>query len=136
MPYLTPPRATSTNNNGSTNVPLNSPPMPKKATGEVDEDATILSILSSRFLRHHWAKECLFWLVNLLTAGLVSLLCRWYPSLLIKLRYKEVSSQDRQAELVLVESVDRQASMVPILTLDPTDLTNGKPACLPACHFV
>jgi hypothetical protein len=102
-----------------------------KKPGEelIDEDSLILTIKSSVYLRTHWAKEALFWLLNVVTAGLLFLVCRWYPELQAGLRYVVVGSTDTTAELVLVESLDTTKTITDILALDITDLTKGTPPC-------
>lgn len=97
----------------------------KKAGEPVDEDSLILTIKASVFLRSHWLKEIGFWFLNFITAGLLALICRWYPTLLRKLRYVVVLPDDPRAEMVLVTSLDNIESYATILALDMTDLTQG-----------
>eukprot|EP00624_Nannochloropsis_granulata_P004654 evm.model.NODE_33216_length_6283_cov_25.646507.1 len=97
----------------------------KKGDEPVDEDSLILTIKASVFLRSHWLKEIGFWFLNFITAGLLALVCRWYPTLLRKLRYVVVLPDDPRAEMVLVTSLDNIESYATILALDMTDLTQG-----------
>jgi len=101
------------------------PTTTKKADEPVDEDSVILTIKASVFLRSHWLKEIGFWFLNFITAGLLALICRWYPTLLRKLRYIVVHPADARAEMVLVTSLDNIESYATILALDLTDLTQG-----------
>ncbi len=98
---------------------------PKKVDEPVDEDNLILAVKAAVFLQSHWLKEAQFWVLNFLTAGLLALVCRWYPTLLRKLRYVVVHPADRRAEMVLVTSLDDIESYATIQALDLTDLTQG-----------
>lgn len=91
----------------------------------IDEDSLILTIKSAIFLRPDSLKNTGYWTLNVLTAGLLGLLCRWYPTLLRKLRYATVDALDPRAELVLITSLDDFESYTAILALDLTDLTQG-----------
>lgn len=65
--------------------------MSKKSGDELlDEDSLILTIKASTFLRPSWLKAVGFAFLNLITLGMISLACHWYPSLLTTLRYDVV----------------------------------------------
>ncbi len=86
------------------------------------EDDVILTIGSLRAFRCSSAREALFWLLALLSGGLLLLLCRWMPELHVRLRHEEVAAADPEADLALVTSLDGVRTLCPILALDPDSL--------------
>jgi hypothetical protein len=87
-----------------------------------NEDDVILTIGSLRAFRCSWAREALFWLLALLSGGLLLLLCRWMPELHVRLRYVEVAAADPEADLAMVTSLDGVLTLCPILALNPDSL--------------
>ena len=59
---------------------------------------------------HHYAtdpvQEAVYWLLGLLTGGLLLLVCKWHPALQVWLRYTEVAPADPQADIAMVTSLD------------------------------
>ncbi len=95
-----------------------------KAAAQQEENQ-LLTIQSATFMRSHWAKEAGYWLLSLLTLGLLALVCHWYPELQVRLRYIEVGAADPRAEAVLVAALNGAQTLVQVLALDLTDLTKG-----------
>jgi hypothetical protein len=87
------------------------------------EDDVILTIASLRAFRRSWLREALYWLLGLLTGGLLLLVCKWLPELHVALRFVELEDKaDPAADLAMLTSLDGVLSLCPVLALDPDTL--------------
>ena len=87
------------------------------------EDDVILTIGSLRAFRRSWLREVLYWLLGLLTGGLLLLVCKWLPEWHVALRFVELEDKaDPAADLAMLTSLDGVLSLCPVLALDPTTL--------------
>ncbi|KAL2621789.1 hypothetical protein R1flu_001994 [Riccia fluitans] len=101
----------------------------------MDENDQILEIKSARFYRRSFIKDMLFAFFSVLTGGLAMVLCFSYPRVYASLRFIEVEQSDREAELVLVESLDGMLTLAPIqCLLKKGDEESWMPAS--KAHFV
>lgn len=109
------------------------PPTPALGTGgggaanpalaTQSEDDVILTIGSLRAFRWSWLREVLYWLLGLLTGGLLLLVCKWLPELHVALRFVELEDRaDPAADLAMLTSLDGVLSLCPVLALDPDTL--------------
>lgn len=85
-----------------------------------EEDNLILSISEARFYRFSWPREIFFWLCCIVSAFSFRLLLRWNDDWHAAVRYSPVEPDDLRADFVVVASIDKHYTLVPIFALDPS----------------
>jgi len=81
------------------------------------EEEKVTTVKKAIFLKYHFGKEILYWVLSASTVGLFWLVLYWSPYWLAACRYEEVKVDDPNADYVLLEAVDQIVEILPIKKL-------------------